>query len=425
MRRISFVFLVAGLLLPASAQAQTLTEQFEGLFTFGSCGEPLCLDVENFHGSHYIPGVVQGQNNLLGFLGATIATGIGNLPVASATSSEIFTFVDGVPVAEQVSSGPIFAERGQTLGKGGFIFGAAVSGISFNQIRGVNLSDVELTFVHQNVGAAPLGDPEFEQDLIEVNTDMALDIFAVSVGATYGISDRIDIGVVVPFVSANLTGTSQARVIQAGTGNSPHRLGGTDQNPIYTASSAVDGSASGVGDIAARMKVNLLQTETNAFALLGEVRLPTGDDENFLGSGETVVRAMGVFSSRQGNFTPHLNGGVLFRTGDVNSQGVVFNAGFDQLLSPQATLAIDILGNFQVGEGFEFPTEVVFDVPAGQRVDLTNIPDMSDNLIDLAVGGKFAATDNLRLVGNVIVPLNSGGLRAGVSWTAGLELDLR
>ncbi|MBT8337467.1 MAG: transporter [Gemmatimonadetes bacterium] len=425
MRRITSVFLVAGLLLPTTLQGQSLSEQFEGLFTFGSCGEPLCLDVDpNFHGSHYLPGAVQGQNNLLAFLGSTIAAGIGNLPVGSATSSEIFTFVDGVPVAEQVSSGPIFAERGQTLGKGGFILGSAVSGISFNQIRGINLSDVELTFVHQNVGDAQLGVPDFEQDVIEVGTDMSLDILAVTVGATYGLTDRIDIGVVVPFVSASLSGESQARVIPA-SGGSLHRFGGTPDNPIFSANAQVDGSASGIGDLAARMKVNLLQTATNAFAILGEVRLPTGDEENFLGGGETVVRAMGVFSSRQGNFTPHLNAGILFRTGDVNTQGVIFNAGFDQLLSPKATLAIDVLGNFQVGEGFEFPTEVVYDVPAGQRVDLTNVPDVSDSIIDLAIGGKYAATDNLRLVGNVFVPLNSGGLRASLAWTAGVELDLR
>ena len=43
-------------------------------------------------------------------------------------------------------------------------------------------------------------------------------------------------------------------------------------------------------------------------------------------------------------------------------------------------------------------------------------------VVDLAVGGKFSATDNLRLVGNVVIPVNSGGLRAGVAWTAGLNL---
>lgn len=424
MRPFASVVFSAALLLPTAASSQTLAEQFGGLFTFGNCGEPLCLPVNaGVHGSHYIPGVVQGQDNLLAFLGTSISTSLGNLPVSSATSSEIFSFVDGLPVAEQGSAGPIFGERAQTLGQGRFVLGAAVTALSFNQIRGVNLSDVELNFVHQNVGAAEFGDPVFEQDVIEVSADMTLDVRAISVGATYGLTSRVDLGVVIPFVMADLVGTSQARIISNLT-NTPHSFG-TQDNPTQTATAAADGSASGVGDISARMKVNVFQSSTSGFSLLGEVRLPTGDDENFLGSGETTVRAMGVYSTRRGNFTPHINGGVLYRTGDINATGVVVNAGFDQLLSPQFTLAIDLLGNLQMGESVEFPTEAVFDVPAGQTVDLTNIPDTDDHILDLSVGGKFAASDNFRLIGNLFVPLNSGGLRSSLGWTAGLELDFR
>lgn len=424
MRVTPSVLLVAALLVPSSAPAQTLSEQFGGLFTFGNCGEPLCLPVNaGVHGSHYIPGVVQGQDNLLSFLNTSISTTLGNLPVSAATSSEIFSFVNGVPVAEQGSAGPIYGERAQTLGQGRFVLGAAATVLSFDQIRGVNLSDVELNFVHQNVGAAEFGDPVFEQDVIEVSTDLTLDVRAISVGATYGLTSRIDLGVVVPFVMADLTGSSQARIISNLT-NTPHSFG-TQDNPTQTASAAADGSASGVGDIAARMKVNVFQSGNSGFSLLGEVRLPTGDEENFLGSGETTVRAMGIFSSRQGNFTPHINGGVLYRTGDVNTTGVVLNAGFDQLLSPQFTLAIDLLGSLQMGEGVEFPREAVFDVPSGYSVDLTNIPDAEDHILDLSVGGKFAASDNFRVIGNLFVPLNSGGLRSSLGWTAGLELDFR
>lgn len=416
--------LAAALLLPAATAGQTLADQFSSLFTFGDCGEPLCLPVNaGVHGSHYIPGVVQGQDNLLAFLSSSIATSLGNLPVSSATSAEIFRFVEGLPVAETVSAGPIFGERAQTLGQGGFILGAAVTGLSFDQIRGVNLSDVELNFVHQNVGSADLGDPAFERDVIEVSTDMQLDVLAVSVGATYGLTNRIDIGVVVPFVSASLAGTSTARVI-SDLSTSPHAFG-TQENPSSTATASADGSASGIGDITGRIKVNLTQSATSGLALLGEVRFPTGAEEDFLGSGETQVRALGIFSIRRGNFTPHLNAGVLFRTGDVASTGIVVNAGFDQLLSPRATLAIDLLGNLQTGEGIEFPTEAVFDVPAGRRQPLTNIPDAEDHILDLSIGGKFTATDDLRLVTNLLVPLNSGGLRAGLGWTVGLEFDFR
>lgn len=415
---------VAALTTAAPAAGQSLSEQFEGLFTFGSCDEPLCLPVNaSVHGSHYIPGVVQGQNNLLAFLGTSISSTLGNLPVSSATSSEIFSFVNGLPVAEQGSAGPIFGERAQTLGQGRFVLGAALTRLSFDQIRGVNLSDVELNFVHQNVGAAEFGDPAFEQDVIEVSADMVLDVQAISAAATFGITSRVDLGVIVPFVTASLKGTSDARVISP-SASSPHSFG-TQDNPSATASSAADGSASGVGDVAVRLKANLFQTATGGFSILGEVRLPTGDEENFLGSGETVVRALGIFSARQGNFTPHINAGVIHRTGEASTTGVVVNAGFDQLLSSNVTLAIDLLGNVQMGDRITFPTEAVFDVPAGQTVELTNIPDADDHIVDLSVGGKFTASDNVRFITNLFVPLNSGGLRTSLGWTAGLELDFR
>ena len=64
-------------------------------------------------------------------------------------------------------------------------------------------------------------------------------------------------------------------------------------------------------------------------------------------------------------------------------------------------------------------------MPAGQTVDLTNIPDASDHVLDLSVGGKFTASDNLRFITNIFVPLNSGGLRSSLGWTVGLELDFR
>ncbi len=424
MRRLSSFFLLAAVVTPTAGHGQSLSQQFGSLFTFGDCGEPLCLPVNaGVHGSHYIPGVVQGQNNLLAYLSTSIATTLGNLPVSSATSAEIFSFVNGLPVAEQGSAGPIFGERAQTLGQGRFLLGASVTGLALNRARGVDLSDVELAFVHQNVGEAEFGVPAFEQDVIEVDTNMSLDIMAITTGATFGLTNRIDVGVVVPFVMANLVGTSRAR-IESPLASSPHSFG-TPDNPQQTATARADGTASGLGDVTGRVKVNLLQSATTGFSLLGEVRLPTGDVDNFLGSGETIVRAMGVFSSRQGNFTPHLNAGVLYRTGEVNTTGVVINAGFDQLLSPRATLAIDLLGNLQVGEGVEFPREAVFDVPAGLTVPLTNLPDLDDHILDLSVGGKFAASDNFRLITNVFVPLNSGGLRSSLGWTAGLELDFR
>src|SRR5690606_31629715 len=64
MRRLLIGILAAVLFTP-TAQAQSLRDHFSRLFTFGNCGQPLCLDVDNQHGDHFIPQVVQGESNML------------------------------------------------------------------------------------------------------------------------------------------------------------------------------------------------------------------------------------------------------------------------------------------------------------------------------------------------------------------------
>jgi hypothetical protein len=403
-------------------QAQTLQEEFAGLFTFGDCGEPLCLPVNaSVHGNHYNPDVVQGQDNLLAFLGAALATSVGNVPTATATSGVTFRFEGGVPVAEEVSAGPIFAERAQTLGQGRLFVGANLTGVSFDEVRGLPTSGLELVFVHENVGDAAFGDPFFEGDVIEVEADMELSVQVATLFATYGLLENVDLGVIVPLVNASLEGTSLATVRPV-PGSTVHAFG-TQENPSSTATSSADASAVGIGDVGARLKVGLRRSPTLGVALLGDVRLPTGDEEDFLGSGETTVRGLVIVSGRRGNFYPHLNAGFLVNGAENQPNAALATVGFDQLLTPWATLAVELITSWQVGDGIEFPQEARFDVPAGRVVDLTNIPDGEDHLIDLSVGAKFTTGSGLRVVTNAFLPVNSGGLRPSLGWTVGLEYD--
>ena len=87
------VFFVLGVVAPA--QGQTLSESVSALFNFGTCGEPLRLDVNAAeHGAHYVPSIVQGESNTLAFLNAAIAIGLGQLPFPSANSGEVLAGFD-------------------------------------------------------------------------------------------------------------------------------------------------------------------------------------------------------------------------------------------------------------------------------------------------------------------------------------------
>ncbi len=404
-----------------SLGAQTLSDRVTALFTFGSCGEPLCLDVNAaFHGKHFNPSLVQGQDNLLAFFNSAIATSLGNIPFTTSNSGVTFAIRNGVPVATSVSAGPIFADRAPTLGRGRLLAGFAMSGLKLARIRGVPLDNVTFRFAHQNVGDPALGNPIFENDIIDVTTDLDVRMIVGSFYATYGLLDRLDIGFLVPFVHTSVSGRSTA-LIDVFQYPSPHAFG-TQDNPSLTATASSAGSKTGIGDVAVRAKAELYQGQRVGFSALADVRLPTGDKDNFTGGGETLVRALGVLSARWGDFSPHLNLGGAYRSGDLQNNSLLGAIGFDQLMAPWATLAIDLATDTQLGASkLTLPPPAVYTTPVLRTVPLTDVPDRRDNRFDLSLGGKFQTSSGVRFIANVLIPLADAGITPKALWTVGIE----
>src|SRR5512147_1085067 len=130
------------------ASGQGLRQKLElGLFSFGSCGEPLCLPAlvtaGNAHGRHFIPSAEAGNAAIIAFLGSAIGSNVSNIPISATTSGVTYSFEGGAPVRTNVSGGPIFAERAQTLGRGRVLIGANASSIHFNTLRGIPLSSLD------------------------------------------------------------------------------------------------------------------------------------------------------------------------------------------------------------------------------------------------------------------------------------------
>ena len=366
--------LIAGCLAasPLSAQNPDLKSLIPDLFKFGDCGQPLCLNANvnaaSGHGDHYLGSTVEGTNNLIAFLASAIGAAVSNVPVSSATSAVNFRFEGGRPVRSVGSGGPIFGERVQTLGRGRLLAAVNLTAVEFKSVRGVPLDNVDFAFTHQNTerfgvpGDTALGSPAFENDVIDVNTSIDLSLQVAALSLTYGLLDRVDIGVTVPFVRADLRGGSLARIVPF-TNPTPHFFG-TAANPSLTAGSTIDANATGIGDVAARVKVNLGGTDRGAFGVLADVRFPTGDEDNFLGSGSYAVRGLVVASARFGLFSPHLNAGYLYRSGKSINDAVLATLGFDQLVAPWATLAVDFISQWQVGTNpLVLPGPVTFTTP--------------------------------------------------------------
>ena len=71
--------------------------------------------------------------------------------------------------------------------------------------------------------------------------------------------------------------------------------------------------AMGFGDIAVRGKINLLDRGGSGLAVIEEVRLPTGREEDLLGAGEASFRTVFIGSSEFGRIAAHGNFGATFR----------------------------------------------------------------------------------------------------------------
>ena len=434
MRRL--VLGVLGLVLVSTpVAAQALRDKISELFVFAPGQQPLFLGGTGVHANHFITSASTQNGILISFVSNAISGNVAGIPVSATSGGSTFRFEGGAPVRTSVSPGPVFAERGQTLGRGKVFVGANVNRLHFETLRGVSLNDLRLNFIHQNVDSpacdsiegrdcAPFGVPRLENDVIELRLGLDIDMTVTSFFLSFGLLDRVDIGVALPIVSTSLVGTSDAQIISFAESTAAHFFGGTPSNPQLSTSRSVAGSATGVGDVAVRVKVNVTQTERTTFALLADARFPTGSAEDLLGSGHIAARGLGILSARFGPFSPHANIGFLVRSTDSLNNAVLATVGFDHLMAPWATLAVDLVSELQAGESkLQLPGPVTYDVPFRRTVEPTNIPNRRDDQINASFGFKFLTGSGITLVTNTLWPLNRGGLRPNVLWTAGLEYN--
>ena len=424
------------------APAQGLRDEINQLFIFGGGQDPLFLagtadpnspiNVQ-VHGSHFVPSAVESNGSLISFLTTSLGVSVSNIPISATSSGTTFRFEAGVPIPTSTSAGPIFAERGQTLGRGRVYVNVSVTGFDFANLRGVDLDAIRFNFTHVNVdfpGCDTIGGggdcslhgfPLLENDVIELDLALDMQVRSIAFVLTYGLLDWIDVGVALPIITTTIRGTSVAQVVPFGGPTAFHFFAGTTDNPELQASRFVEGSATGIGDIVTRAKFGISESPRTKLAILADARFPTGRDEDFLGSGNFSFRGLGVLSSQFGNFSPHLNMGYLYQSGDLANDAVLATIGFDQLLASWATLAVDLLSEFEVGESsLVIPPDVNLEFPFRRTISPSAIPNGRDDRINGSIGFKFLTGAGPIIVTNAIVPI-SGGLRPDIVFTASLE----
>ena len=425
------------------------------------------------------------------------------LPLASPSSGVLLTFDSSLKtqVITTDSLGPVLGERAETVGRHRLFLGFSYQFFDFDRIDGVDLRNIPAVLVHQDdsddnppkVCSAAISDGKpktltnvngcaFVRDAVKTDNSIDLKASQYTAYVTFGLTSRIDVSLVIPFENVRLGLQSRDTIILGTNGfylpavkdgpppnfdhlfadcrtPTPAAASATDTQAQATANfdsgclnhtfpdpaftrggSNANNSATGIGDLVARVKWNAWHGERANFAAGVDVRLPTGDALNFLGSGSYGAKPFAVFSYRY-RISPHVLVGYEWNSdsitaGDLveNSKGTVpndfvYSAGADAWVTKWLTGSFDIIGQ----RFFDTPTLAVtpqtFLAPCGTCAPVGSARPSPDTVIynslsernqsynstNASMGIKlrpFPKVSKLVITANVLVRLDEGGLHS-------------
>src|SRR5713101_5769167 len=386
LQRALMVAILAGLSCSTSASAQTTT-----------CG--------NTKLSCFLPAAFHTNPPTFNFFNEAFGTQIGQFPLATPASGFLFTFDKsrGVYTDSQESFGPLLAERVETIGRHKLYLAFTYQRFGFSKLDGNELNNLPLLFVFSS-GQIPQVVTSTRN-----RVDAKVDQF-VAFG-TFGVTRRIDVSIAIPFVKVSMA---------AGATGTEY---GTTNTAKASFTEFLAGSASGLGDLVVSAKGTLLQREKFGLAVGGEFRLPTGDEQNFLGSGAFGVKPYFVVA-RRGKVAPHLNLGYQWNakstlaTNQNGSQALPasFNyaAGADMGVTKRLTVVADWVGQLYFDAPQVSTPKNVASLVNNQPMSFPSVVlvNGSYQLNSLAVGIKANPVKHLLVTANVTVKVGEGGLRA-------------
>ena len=319
-------------------------------------------------------------------------------PVPSPASGFIYTFdpSTGVYTRSSTSFGPILAERADTIGRRRFFIGFAFQRFVFDKVDGFNPHSLQITV------PAPGGQ-------INENLNFDLQLNQTTTFMTYGVSNRVDVSVALPFSTVYASLVFNGAYLPTQSTGTQVRLFAEGKH-----------TASGIGDVNLQWKGVVIRKESAAVSVGTVLRLPTGDEYEALGAGTVGVKPFIVGSFSYKKLSPHLNLGYQLNGKSILTGNVLtgvkrqlpdqfqYAAGVDVGVTRRLTLDFDILG-----------AEVVH----GDRLNQNPQPFVrkSYNMTNGAAGFKVNLGGNLLLVANMLFRLNDAGVRVKIAPLIGLS----
>jgi hypothetical protein len=380
-------------------------------------------------------------------INAAIATQLAQLPMPSAAAGTVTLRLPGSDIGSPFNNlGPLLTDRPDTFRKNDFFLSFAYQHFNFTQINGLSLSSFVLgqkvpdVILQPNENVQPIMGDFYGslQSKIHFQMDQYIGLL------TYGLTRSTDFTVAVPVnnVTMNVTsGQYRGYIYSPSTGTYTllAEPGLTTQVDNVTA-----GSASGIGDVTLNVKQMLFGQEGSvgryAGAIGGQFRFPTGDANNYLGSGCFGANFYGIVEYRRSfhgfikGAAPHVKAGYQWngqsQIMDITSKphldlpgGLGYAFGSDFGLSRTFSVAADFVGNQYVNAPSVSNASITLPKPTNSQSPIPN----PSTLVTSSTGNNTYTTfnfsggfkwmvpktrDHLLFYANVLVPLNNVGLHS-------------
>jgi hypothetical protein len=373
-------------------------------------------------------------------INASIATQLAQLPMPSAAAGTVTLKLPGSDIGSPFNNlGPILTDRPETYPRRGFFLSFAYQHFNFTEIDG-------LAFNKFNLGAKapgivyPTNGGDITGDLyvsLQSKIDFQMDQYIGML--TYGLTRSTDITVAVPVsnVTMNVTSGQYRGYIYTPTTSTYTLLA----EPGVTAqvNNVTAGSASGIGDVTVNFKQMLFGQEGRYAGAVGAyLRFPTGDADNYLGSGCFGGNVYGIVEYRGSihgkGIAPHVRVGYqwngqsqLMNIQAPTSQnlpgGVNYAVGADFGLHRTFSIAIDGVGNQYVNAPVasnsiaSLPSAPSSKVQPNPSTIVISNPFSYNTYTTFNFSGGFkwiipGVHNHLVLYANVMVPVNDVGLHS-------------
>ena len=387
---------------------------------------------------------------------------LANFPLGSSTGGFTYSFDEGsgVYTRNTASFGPAFTERAMTVGRRKLSLGFNYQHSSFDTFAGEDLRDGSIAFYLPHTdccsAAAPppsAQNPGFESDVMQADLRLQATTDTFAVFANYGLTDRFDVGVAVPFTRVDLEADIHAHILRLSSA-------AADSARVHTFVEGQDvsertftstGTATGIGDVIIRTKYNVLRSPRAGVSAALDLRLPTGDEKELLGVGTTQAKFFAILSATTGRLSPHVNVGFT-KSGDAPRRETLvfeplgvsdefsFSGGAEWVAHPRLTVLADVLGRTLFDAGQIALETRTFPVRLGAASDVS-VPLQSSTVNPItgepyrqlalsggnlsqvlgAAGFKYNAAPNLLFMTNVLFPLNSAGLNDRLTIAVGID----